>query len=222
MGYSTDFLGHIEISPPLNPAEVEYLTAFGESRHWDRPGGPYAVPDNLRLDAIVVGEPDPETGVPTTRGPVSPGSDDVERFNSVAPGQPQLYCQWVPCPSGCCLSYGGHEKFYAPTDWMRYLIAHFLNPGAGASRSGLDCFADFTFDHQLDGAIVACRRDTRRLWEIRVRRNRVTERDIVPGVPEREVWGPFPYEQEMDELDERRRRRRIGRLGPVAQREEPC
>jgi hypothetical protein len=204
MGYSTDFLGHIEISPPLNPAEVEYLTAFSQSRRWDRPGGPYVVPDNPRLDAIVMGEPD---------------SDDLDRFNSLAPGQPQLYCQWVPCPSGCCLAYDGHEKFYEPTVWMRYLIAHFLRPGAAASRSGLDCFAEFTFDHQLDGVIVACRRDTRRLWEIRVTRNRVTERDIVPGASERDVWGPFPYEQEIDELDERQRRRRVGSLGRVVQRE---
>jgi hypothetical protein len=121
MGYTTDFLGHIEVHPPLNGAEVEYLTAFSQSRRWDRPGGPYAVPDNPRLDdAYVLGEPDPVTGVPTFRPPVSPGSEDRKRFSTVAPGQPQLYCQWAPCPKGCCLSWDGGEKFYEPTHWMRW------------------------------------------------------------------------------------------------------
>lgn len=209
MGYSTDFLGHIEISPPLNAAEVEYLTAFAESRRWDRPGGPYAVPDNPRDDAVVLGEPDPETGRPTIRGPVSRGSD-TERFNRPAQGQPELRCQWVPCPDGCCLSFDGHEKFYEPTGWMRYLIDHFLKPGAAARRSMLPCFEHFTFDHELNGVIVACRRDTRRLWAIRVRRNRVTERELASGASMSSAWAPFPYEREIDELDERRRRRRVG------------
>lgn len=154
---------------------------------------------------------DRRTGRPAS---VSKGSD-TERFNWPAPGQPQLYCQWVPCPDGCCLSYDGHEKFYEPTAWMRYLIGHFMRPGACASRSGLPCFEQFTFDHQLSGTIVARRRDTRRMWMIRVTRNRVDERDLVPGVPESDVWGPFPYEHEIDDLDERHRRRRIGTVGPV-------
>ncbi|HZI97471.1 MAG TPA: hypothetical protein VFD41_08095 [Actinomycetales bacterium] len=214
MGYSTDFLGHIEITPPLNPAEVEYLTAFSESRRWDRPGGPYEVPDNPRDDAVVLGEPDPETGAPNVRGPISEGAG-TERFNRPARGQPQLRCQWVPCPDGCCLSDDGHEKFYEPTVWMRYLIDHFMKPGATASRSGLPCFESFTFDHELNGVIAACRRDTRRLWVIRVTRNRVTEKDLAPGVPESVVWGLFPYEREIDRLDELRRRRRIATVGPV-------
>ena len=213
MGYSTDFLGHIDISPPLNPSEVEYLTAFGESRRWDRPGGPYEVPDNPRLDAVVLGDPDPVTGVPSVRAPVSAGSDDHERFNRTAPGQPQLHCQWIPCPSGCCLSYDGHEKFYEPTAWMRYLIDHFIKPGAAASRSGLECFEQFTFDHEMNGVVAACRRDTRRLWVIEVDSNVVTERDLYRGVDESLVWGPFPYEQEIDDLRARRRRRRAGSVG---------
>lgn len=193
---------------------MDYLTAFGQSRRWDRAGGPYQVPDNPSDDDVVVGAPDPQTGIPSSRGPISVGSD-TPRFSRTAAGQPQLYCQWVPCPDGCCLSYDGREKFYEPTAWMRYLINHFLKPGAAASRSGQDCFEEFTFDHELNSVMAACRRDTRRLWVIRVARNRVTERDLVPGVPESSVWGPFPYEQEIDDLDARRRRRRVGTVGPV-------
>jgi hypothetical protein len=174
------------------------------------------VPDNPRLDdAYVVGDPDPVTGIPSMRGPVSAGSDDQDAFSRTAPGQPQLCCQWIPCPSGCCLSYDGREKFYEPTAWMRYLIDHFLMSGAAASRSGLECFEQFTFDHELDGVIAACRRDTRRLWVIDVANNVVTERDLVAGAHESLAWGPFPYERELDDFATRRRRRRAGSVGRV-------
>lgn len=39
MGYTTDFLGHIDVHPPLNEAEQTYLTAFSRSRRFDREGG---------------------------------------------------------------------------------------------------------------------------------------------------------------------------------------
>ena len=28
MGYSTDYLGHIDVDPPLNEVEIEYLSAL--------------------------------------------------------------------------------------------------------------------------------------------------------------------------------------------------
>jgi hypothetical protein len=45
MGFSTDFVGHIEIEPPLNDVEMSYLSAFAASRRYDR-GDPYDVPGN--------------------------------------------------------------------------------------------------------------------------------------------------------------------------------
>ena len=85
MGYSTDFIGHIDIEPALNQDEIEYLTAFAHSRRFDRAGGPYAVPGNPAAEE---------------RGDI-----DIDRYNRRAPGQPQLWCQWVPCWDGDCLSY---------------------------------------------------------------------------------------------------------------------
>lgn len=197
MGYTTDFLGHFTITPHLNPAEVEYLTAFSASRRWDRPGGPYAVPDNPRAE-------DADS---------SPRA--VARRNRPAPGQPQLYCQWIPCPTGCCLTNDGHEKFYEPVAWLRYLVDHFLGPGALAARSGLEELEDFTFDHALDGAVVARRRDTRRLWVIRAEDNRITEEDLCPGEPEEMVWGTFPFETEIDRVAGWGAVRRPLSVGPV-------
>ena len=141
---------------------------------------------------------------------------DVTRFNRPAPGQPGLHCQWTPCPEGCCLSWDGTEKFYEPTAWLGYLIEHFLRPGAVvAAQRPLDD-EGFTFDHVVNGIVVACRRDTRRLWMICVDDNVVSETDLEAGLDERKVWGPFPYEEQIDARRERRRRRRdIGSFGAV-------
>lgn len=43
MGYTTDFSGHIKVTPPMSPAEVKYINAFSESRRMDREAGPYFV-----------------------------------------------------------------------------------------------------------------------------------------------------------------------------------
>lgn len=192
MGYTTDFIGHVDIEPRLNDSEIEYLTAFAASRRFDRPGGPYAVPGNPRAD-------DDRADVPT------------EQYNRTAPGQPQLWCQWVPCWDGCCLSFDGMEKFYAPIPWLRYLIDHFLRPGALAAESGEDWFRDFTFDHRLDGMIVGCRRDNKELFSIKVTDNVVSEEILRPGDREYMDLPPLAYEAALDREAARRRRRNRGR-----------
>jgi hypothetical protein len=192
MGYTTDFVGHIDVQPALNQDEVEYLTAFSASRRYDRRDGPYAVPGN-----------------PAAEMAEGRGDAEIERYNRSAPGQPQLWCQWVPCWDGCCLAFSGMEKFYEPLRWLSYLIDHFLKPGAIASESGLPQFVHFTFDHRLDGMVVGCRRDTRRLFAIEVSDNRVHERELRRGVEDYSWREPLPYEEAIDrERAERRRRRR--------------
>ncbi|MEP6817724.1 MAG: hypothetical protein ABI873_19475 [Marmoricola sp.] len=192
MGYSTDFIGHIDIAPALNDAEIGYLSAFRLSRRFDRPGGPYDVPGN----------------------PFAEGDDsfDTDRYNRTAPGQPQLWCQWEVCWDGCCLAYDGGEKFYAPIPWLRYLVDHFLKPGAVAARSGDDRFKDFTFDHRLDGMVVGCRRDNKELFAISVSANRIRQRVLRPADPRYADWAPLPYELAKDVEEEMRpRTRRRGR-----------
>jgi hypothetical protein len=179
MGYTTDFIGHIQVSPPLNDSEQQYLMAFGRSRRFDRPNGPYEVPGN-----------------PAAEYCDRPLDTDV--YNTVAPGQPSLWCGWTPCWEGCCISFDGHEKFYAATSWMGYLIEHFLAPGAHAASSRQPAFEEFTFDHVLNGVIAACRRDTRELYLIRVERNVVREETIVAPVPEYFDMPDLPYEAEID------------------------
>ena len=181
MGYTTDFIGHIDIEPGLNQDEIEYLTAFSESRRYDREDGPYAVPGN------------PFAETRTGRGDI-----EIDRYNRVAPGQPELWCQWEPCWSGCCFSFDGTEKFYQPVRWMEYLIEHFLRPGALASTTRDPQFEHFTFDHRLDGIVVGCRRDTKRLFAITVTDNVVREEELRRGLSEYADMPPLPYETAID------------------------
>ena len=71
---------------------------------------------------------------------------DPASASSSAPGQPGLWCDWVPCWDGCCLTFKGNGKFYSAVPWLRYLMTHLLQLGG------------FTFDHALDGVIIGARR----------------------------------------------------------------
>lgn len=189
MGYTTDYIGHIDIRPSLNDAEVGYLQAFSDSRRWARPEGPYAVPD----------DPDGE----------DLSGYDGRALNLPPEGQPGPWCDWVPCWDGCCLSYDGAERFYAPVPWLRYLIDHFLMPGAVASTKQDPRFASFTFDHILEGMVVGCRRDTKELFAIHVRNNVVRTEVLRRADPRYRQYPPLPYEEAIDDdLTPPRRRRR--------------
>jgi len=151
MEHTTEFVGHIDITPALNEDEIAYLTAVSASR----------------------------------------------RF------------RWVPCWTGCCLTFDGSERCSEPVAWLRYVIAHLLKPGASASRSGLSRFANFTFDHRLDGMVVGCRRDTKELTAITVRANRVSTRTLRAPDPRHAGWPSSAHEQPTDlERAGRKRRRR--------------
>ncbi len=191
MGYTTDFIGHIDIEPGLNEAEIAYLTAFSQSRRFRRDGGPYDVPGNPRAEDYA--------------------DFDADDYNRPAFGQPGLWCQWVPCWDGCCLAFNGLEKFYDPVKWLRYLIKHFLEPGAVASQRKNELFEDFTFDHVLEGMIVGCRRDNKELYAIVARDNRVRERILRPADERYLDRPPLPYELVLDREKADRRRRRRGR-----------
>ncbi|CAN5120958.1 hypothetical protein BH20ACT5_BH20ACT5_20370 [soil metagenome] len=180
MGYTTDFVGWVQIDPPCNEQETEYLRAFNRTRRWDRPAGPYFVLDHP-LD-------EEEVGV-STHG---------EAFNRPGPGEPSLWCPWTVGGAGGFLCFDGVEKAYAADRWLGYLIDTFLAPSATAARSGDPSFVSFTFDHVCDGAVAACRRDTGELSVIFATDNVVDGRVLLPGVPLGVVWGGLPYEPERD------------------------
>ncbi len=57
--------------------------------------------------------------------------------------------------------------------------------------------------------VVGCRRDTKKLFAIEVKGNRVTERVLRPGLSEFGWHEPLAYEQEIDRWEASRRRRRV-------------
>lgn len=144
MGYSTDFTGHVTVTPPLNPAEIAYLRKFAGTRRMNRTNGPYYV---------------------NGTGHAGQGYDaDIIDFNKPDPSQPGLWCKWEPTEDGAAIEWNGVEKFYDATEWMQYLIDHFFRPGAHAQgRPGFD---EFTFDHVINGTIDAQGEEPDDTWQL--------------------------------------------------------
>lgn len=171
MGYTTDFSGEVEVVPPLNDAERDYLTRFNHSRRMARDRGPYyAQPgDNFGQ------------GGWSNERKTDPQTSDVTEYNGPPAGQPGLWCQWTPTEDGSAITWDGGEKFYDSAEWMVYLIDHFLKPGAvvqGLIASHDDhvtdeAFASFTFDHVLNGTIDAQGEESDDRWQLVVTDNRV-------------------------------------------------
>lgn len=177
MGYTTDFTGHVTVTPPLNQHEITYLTRFSDSRRMRRSKGPYhADPSNQ----------------------FGPQHHDVYDIydDTPPPGQPGLWCWWVPTQDGTAITWNGAEKFYAPADWMAYLIDTFLKPAAtvavelralqGTASVGRAPapgwiyppeFDHFTFDHVVNGMIHASGQAPGDRWRLVVRDNVVSIAD---------------------------------------------
>jgi len=130
MGYDTTFKGKIEIYPPLNQEEIDYLIKFSETRRMDRKKGPYFV--------------DGSGWHGQYRDP------DVNDFNSPPHGQPGLWCQWIPTNNGKHIVWDGGEKFYGSLEWMDYLITHFIGDNPIAKSE-----LPFLRSHTCNGIITA-------------------------------------------------------------------
>lgn len=149
MGYTTDFMGQIDISPPLSREEQMFLTEFAGTRRMDRKQGPYFVGGS---------------------GSFGQGDDpDVIDHNWPPLGQPGLWCQWVPTEDGNALTWDEGEKFYEAECWMKYIIEHFLKP---------DCIAKeqlpfLQANHHCSGEIEAQGESSDDHWWLWVEDNKV-------------------------------------------------
>ena len=149
MGYTTDFSGRVEITPPLNAEEVTFLTKFAKTRRMERMKGPYFVDGTGHY-----------------------GQDhdkDIIDHNAPPQGQPGLWCQWVPTDDGKFIEWDGGEKFYHSAEWMTYLIDHFLKAGARASSQ-----LKFLEPHTANGEIEAQGEDSNDRWKLVVKDNKVS------------------------------------------------
>lgn len=194
MGLHTTYLGHVLIRPALNEKETTYLRAFNASRRWDRPDGPFAVPLRDTVEEVKAFR-----------------LADDEARNRPAPGQPQLWCPWVPCREGHCLSWDGGEKPYAGERWLRYLIDTFLRFGATARTDRSGRFGGFGFDHTCDGLLVGEGRESGEVFALDVAANLVRRRTLMPGLSQEQMmWGEISLVRDRAEAQwvERRARRK--------------
>lgn len=115
MGYTTDFEGQFQITPPLNQADKEFLTKLAETRRMKRNVGPeYGIEGEFYVD-----------------GKGHYGQEDeanIVNHNMPPSTQPGLWCQWIPNEDGSALEWDQGEKFYDYVEWLVYLIEKILKP----------------------------------------------------------------------------------------------
>lgn len=127
MGSTVRLFGRVEINPPLEKAQIEYLKQFANSRRMKRDPllvkplhDPLREAVNLPLgvDAeYYVGHPDyvdSEVG--------------VVDYNSEPGYQPDVWCGWTAFDDGTHLVDTGCDKFPKFKEWLEYMIKHFFEP----------------------------------------------------------------------------------------------
>jgi len=196
MGYTTDFTGEFILNKPLDPALKEYLIAFSDTRRMERiasklPSPNYApecpITGLSKEDRDVASDWHQDHGKEMGRYcPHDTWGRDGEYWaygegfmgqewdasvidgNRPPPSQPGLWCKWVPSADGDTIKWDGGEKFYYYTEWLEYIIKHFLAP----------------FDYVLNGKVTFQGEEYDDLGYIEVDNNVVT-------VVEEEYSGPI-------------------------------
>ena len=152
MGYTTDFSGSFSLDKPLTDAHAAYLRKFAETRRMSRNVEIASkFPDPIREAA---GLPIGEQGSYFVGGLGFCGQEldaSVVNSNSEPPGQPSLWCQWVPTDDNDGIEWDGGEKFYNYTKWLEYIIEHFLKPWGYVLNGVVEWFGE---EHDDRGMIV--------------------------------------------------------------------
>lgn len=146
-----NFIGHINIDPPLNAQEKEYFNKFSNSRRMDRKKGPYFVEGSNE-----------ETDL---------SNEDVIDYNAAPTSQPGLWCKWIHTQDGSKLTWNGYQKFHAPKEWLEYIIVHFFGKEPVAKLVHPNAFS-FLQGHTLNG-IITIQDNALEYWFIIVRNNKV-------------------------------------------------
>jgi len=132
MGYSTEFIGEIKVSPALSSEEIIYLKQFHHTRHTQLLKNPYYIGDSEPLDLRNQDE------------------DVIIKNSHPASGKPGLWCNWIPTEDGAAVKWSGSEKSHDMAEWLVYLITHFIGPTPLASTE-----LPFFSGHDLNGEVEA-------------------------------------------------------------------
>jgi hypothetical protein len=140
VGTTTIFEGAFQLDRPLRPEHAEYLLKFSRTRRMQRnPEIAATLPDPLRER---VGLPIGVDGGYFVGSTAAFGQDwnhpSVLDGSQEPAGQPGLWCQWVPTEDRTSIHWDGREKFYDWTEWLRYIVEHFLTPWGYTLRGAIE------------------------------------------------------------------------------------
>lgn len=187
MGYSTDFYGEFNISPPLNEKEINFLEKFNETRRVirsDDSDGRYYITDG--------------------RDNYGQNTKNILQMNQEPVGQPGLWCSFKASEDGTSLVWDGSEKTYDGADWIKYLIVHFLGNNPLMQTINPELYEKHGFTpHILNGVMYARGEECNDLWRIIVKDNLVSVETVKEYPEEFKIFeNPVIYEDPDGEEDE--------------------
>jgi hypothetical protein len=172
MGYQTDFVGYLQVEPPLNDTEIRLINGISGS-------------------ADVVG---------AARNGLHPVTADEALLAVARAGAPPGWSNWSACGRGCCLSYDGGDKANHMAPWLKFLMTALLLPGSqGQSMVGREGAVE---GHVLNGMVVGARRDTRELYAICLQDNDLSVELLWPGNKDWSTYPPLAYQVAIDRFRE--------------------
>ncbi|EYF06103.1 DNA-directed RNA polymerase subunit alpha C-terminal domain-containing protein [Chondromyces apiculatus] len=130
MGYRVKQDGHLDISPPLDPAQTAWVRAFAQARRFRRHAERIAAaPDPLRE---AVGLPVGAEGVFYTGALQDPSDETIADWNAPADPVPSLYAAWTVSEDGARLI--GCDDATWPSIWLEVFVG--ILRGWGRRLSG--------------------------------------------------------------------------------------
>lgn len=115
MGYTTDFQGHLDITPAMPRPLVEYLNLLAGTRRMKRNlPAHFGVDGEFFADGKGFGGQDRD--------------DTVVEYNTPPSTQPSLWLQWNISEDGTKLEWDDGEKFYSYVEWLEYLYKEIILP----------------------------------------------------------------------------------------------